>query len=362
MERRRGTLENVVADPKFWRGKRVFLTGHTGFKGTWLGVWLRALGADVHGFALAPLTPSLHQQIGAEGDFSSTISDIRDARAVTDALRATDPQIVFHLAAQPLVRASYTVPVDTFAVNVMGTAHLLAAATAAPRLRAVVVVTTDKVYDNDESGRPFRETDRLGGYDPYSASKACVELLCQSWRRSFAGRVPWVIATARAGNVIGGGDWAHDRLIPDMVRNAMNRRVTPIRNPQSVRPWQHVLDPLAGYLRLAEELWARGTAVAEAWNFGPAGDSEVSVREVADLVCSEWGDGCCWTHDPSVHPHESRALSLDSVRARSHLNWRPRLGIEEAVRWTVKWYRAFADGESPRRVTLDQIAAYETLA
>lgn len=354
-------MEDLVVDPEFWRGKRVFLTGHTGFKGSWMALWLRRLGAQVYGFALPPLTPSLHQQIGMETDFISTIADIRDARALTESLHAANPEIVFHLAAQPLVRASYATPVDTFAVNVMGTAHVLAAATTAPGVRAVVVVTTDKVYESRERPQGYRETDRLGGHDPYSASKACVELLCQSWRLSFGEHVPWALATARAGNVIGGGDWADDRLIPDMVRGAVGGRPTPIRNPLSVRPWQHVLDPLAGYLHLAEQLWVRGGAVDGAWNFGPASSSEVTVHQVADLVCREWGEGCRWIEDGGAHPHESPALSLDSTRARSELNWQPRLALEEAVRWTVRWYREFAEGGSARTLTLDQIGAYENL-
>lgn len=355
-------MEGVGVRDGAWRGRRVLLTGHTGFKGGWLALWLHRMGARVTGYALPPSTePSLYQAADIERTLRSELADVRDRERVAAVVRECDPEVVFHLAAQPLVRASYAQPVETFAANVMGTAHLLDALRGAPSARAVVVVTTDKVYENREWERGYREDDALGGHDPYSASKACAELVCGAWRRAFGSQRRWRLATARAGNVFGGGDWAADRLVPDLVRHAMRGEPVPIRNPGSIRPWQHVLEPLAGYIRLADAL-LEGDDVEGAWNFGPVDDAHRTVHEVADLVRVAWGPSCAWVPDRAEHPHEARALSLDSTRARLGLGWSPRLTLADGIRWTTDWYRSVAAGADARALTLGQIERYEMLS
>lgn len=349
-------------NPAFWSGKRVFVTGNTGFKGSWLTVWLNRLGAQVRGFSLPPETkPSLFEAARVHRDAATVFGDVRDAAAVERALNGHRPSIVFHLAAQALVRRSYDEPADTFATNVMGTVHVLEAARRCPTVRAVVVVTSDKCYENVETSRAYIEGDRLGGRDPYSASKACAEIATDAWRQSFSGRAKSpLLATARAGNVLGGGDWAQDRLLPDLVRALCRGRAPQVRHPEAVRPWQHVLDPLAGYLLLAERLYRGRPEYCGAWNFGPPRRDARTVRSVADKVCSLWSAKARWkpVRDRSRR-HEAKLLSLDAGKARRQLGWCSRLSIEEALQWTVEWYgRYHADPAIARRVTQDQIARF----
>ncbi len=348
----------------FWRGRRVFLTGHTGFKGAWLALWLSELGADVTGFALAPpTTPNLYTAARIDRDLRSIIADVRDAGAVRTALHESRAEIVFHCAAQSLVRASYETPVETFATNVMGTVHLLDAIRACPDVQAAVIVTSDKCYDPVALNRAYVEGDPMGGRDPYSSSKGCAELVTTAFRASFFAGSPGTarIATSRAGNVIGGGDWAADRLVPDVIRACAAGRPALIRHPHAVRPWQHVLEPLHGYLCLAEALH-QGRADHDSWNFGPADDDMKPVADVVEILTRKWGTGAGWTVDAAPHPVETEALRLDSARARAALGWRPRLSLDTALDWTVEWYKAFVDApESARRMTTGQIGRYTSL-
>ncbi|MBX9629214.1 MAG: CDP-glucose 4,6-dehydratase [Burkholderiales bacterium] len=348
----------------FWRERRVFLTGHTGFKGGWLSLWLESLGAKVTGYSLAPpTTPSFYLAGRVETGVNSITGDIRDQDQLKEAMSRADPEIVFHLAAQSLVRASYTTPVETFATNVMGTAHVLEAARSCRSLKSVVVVTSDKCYENREWVWPYREDEAMGGHDPYSASKGCTELVTAAFRRSFfsnsGGSAHAFVGSARAGNVIGGGDWAFDRLVPDIVRAASAGQPVRIRNPRAVRPWQHVLEPLSGYIALAENLALEGQAFATGWNFGPWESDTRPVEWIARKVVENWGDGASWILDAASHVHEAHLLKLDSVKARTLLGWRPRLDLETALAWTVSWYKAHAKGEDMRRFSLDQIRQYE---
>ncbi len=346
-------------------GRRVLVTGHTGFKGAWLSLWLRHLGARVSGYALAPNTqPSLFDLLRLENLVESRIGDIRDAVLLEKVLRETGPEIIFHLAAQPLVRTSYDAPAETFATNVAGTVNLLDAVRRVRSVKVCVVVTTDKCYENREDGSAYREDDRLGGRDPYSASKACVEMIVASYRDSFfrtEGRVS--LSTARAGNVIGGGDWAEDRLLPDCARALASGRPVAVRNPRAVRPWQHVLEPLSGYLMLAARQLEKPSAFAEAWNFGPDDGSALTAAEVAELAVSAWGSGR-WTAavDPTA-PHEAGLLSIDSAKARERLGWHPAYGAREAVARAIAWYRAAheRDFDAPT-FTLGQISEYRAAA
>lgn len=363
MGKRPGTVEEVVLTPSnpqpgFWRGKRVLLTGHTGFKGGWLALWLKQLGAHVTGIALPPDTsPSLHD-LAALGEFTvSRICDIRDAAGVASIVREADPQVVFHLAAQPLVREGYRDPLETFATNVQGTANVLEALRSLQELRVAVVITTDKVYRNLEHSHPYMEDDALGGHDPYSASKAAAELVVSCWRDSFLAGHHVAVASARAGNVIGGGDWSEDRLIPDAVRAWSSGEVLRIRRPLAVRPWQHVLEPLGGYLRLAEFLW-HNPALAGAYNFGPPADEAATVRDVVMLARSVYGKGEVEWGDGTEGPHEAGLLSLDITKAQRVLVFVPRWDLEMAVRRTLDWYRRQAAGEPARRLCDEEIAAF----
>jgi CDP-glucose 4,6-dehydratase len=348
--------------PAFWQGKRVFLTGHTGFKGSWLALWLSQLGAKVSGYALAPPTePSLFDLAKVESRLAHhAVCDIRDLEAVKRAMASAQPDIVIHMAAQPLVREGYNDPVGTYAVNVMGTVNLLEAVRGTPSARAVLIVTTDKCYENHDAVQSFRESDRLGGRDPYSNSKACAELVAAAYRQSFFPAQGGArIATARAGNVIGGGDWAKNRLIPDMVQAFMQGTASLIRSPNAVRPWQHVLEPLAGYLALCEALWADGAD--EGWNFGPNIDDAKPVSWIADRLAQLWGGKAHWTLDNNAsHPHEAAYLSLDIGKAGAHLGYAPRWVLNDALASIVAWYKAYAAGEDMGRVTGDQIAAFQT--
>ena len=349
----------MPASREFWQGRRVLLTGHTGFKGGWLWLWLRQMGAHVTGYALAPPSaPNLWEIVGDGA--ASILGDLRDADRVRDAVRRTDPQVVFHLAAQALVRESYRDPLGTFATNVLGTGSVLQACRELRALECIVVVTSDKVYQNDGAGRPFREDDRLGGHDPYSNSKACAELLTGSFRDSFFHDGP-PLATARAGNVIGGGDWSAERLIPDCVRALASGTPVTLRYPAAVRPWQHVLEPLDGYLALAEALVRAPATTPRAVNFGPDAASFCEVREVVDGFSARFGGKPGWKLDASDHPPEARALTLSSALAERALGWRPRLDIGEALAWTADWYRAYAAGENMVSLSQMQIARYGSL-
>ena len=353
----------AYADPDFWRGRAVLVTGHTGFKGAWLTLWLQALGARVSGFADAvPTLPSLYELARVGEDVREFRADVRDRAAVRDAVEACAPEVVIHMAAQPFVRRSFADPHATFETNVMGTVNVLEAARRAPSVRVVVNVTSDKCYDNDVSRppRPFVESDPMGGHDPYSSSKGCAELVIDAYRRSFfsgASADAARVASARAGNVIGGGDWGEDRLIPDFMRGALAGEPIAVRNPDAVRPWQHVLNPLSGYLRLAQALHDE-PELQGGWNFGPALDDARSVRWIADRVSALWGDRLRWEIDPGPHVHEAHHLSLDSSKARDRLGWTPTWDLEETLASIVAWYRAYRDGDDVRALTLAQIEAF----
>lgn len=346
-----------------WAGRRVFLTGHTGFKGGWLALWLSHLGAEVRGYALDPsTTPSFFEAVRIHSLTEDFRGDLRDAATMEKAIGNFAPEVVFHLAAQPLVRLSYADPILTYETNVIGTAKVLDAVRRTPSVKAVVSVTTDKCYENREWVWGYRESDPLGGYDPYSSSKACAEIVSAAFRQSyFQGKVG--LATARAGNVIGGGDWSVDRLIPDLVRGFQSGQPVAIRRPLAIRPWQHVLEPLHGYISLAEKLLSADAAkFATAYNFGPAEDDAQPVQWIVERMTKAWGDGASWFQDGDPGVHEAGYLKLDASKARADLGWVPRLRLADALDWTVAWYRAQASGEDMQAFTLGQIRAYEALA
>jgi CDP-glucose 4,6-dehydratase len=364
MGERERAVEDMVSR---WKGRRVFLTGHTGFKGGWLALWLARRGAQVRGYALEPSTEPNLFTLARVG---SVTDDVRgntlDRNRLESALQEWAPEAVFHLAAQPLVRRSYADPVGTLMTNVMGTAHVLEAARKTASVRAVVCVTSDKCYENREWVWPYRETDALGGHDPYSVSKVCAEIVAAGYRSSFftverqeGQRV--AVATARAGNVIGGGDWSEDRLIPDLVRGFHTGEPVRIRAPLANRPWQHVLEPLHGYLLLAEHLLEGDAAAESAFNFGPRHEDAWTVEQIADAAVEAWGKGAAWVRDADPHVHEAATLRLDASKAQAALGWRQRLTIATALRWSLEWYRAWQDGAAMDRVTDAQIEAYEKL-
>lgn len=343
----------------FWRGKRVLLTGHTGFKGGWLALWLQKLGARVTGIALPPATtPSLFQLANVSAGMNGHICDIRDAAALSSLVQTAQPEVVFHLAAQPLVRASYRDPLETFSTNIMGTANVLDALRGLNGVRVAVMVTTDKVYRNREWPYPYREDDELGGRDPYSASKAASEIVVASYRDSFLDAQGVAVATARAGNVIGGGDWSEDRLIPDAVRAWQSGRPLLIRNPQAIRPWQHVLEPLAGYLILAQELWER-PSLRGAYNFGPQTHEAATVREMVELARHAYGEASVVYGDAHDVLHEAGWLALEIAKARVALDVQPKWPLNEAVIRTMAWYRELHAGADARKLCQAEIAAYE---
>lgn len=357
-------MENMVNGPStaFWRGKRVVLTGHTGFKGGWLALWLQRMGAGVTGIALAPATvPNLFEQAGIGALLQHRQCDIRDATALAGLMHDAAPDIVLHLAAQPLVRASYQQPLATFSTNIMGTANVLDAARDCAAVRVVLVVTTDKVYRNLELSLPFRESDPLGGHDPYSASKAAAEIVTASYRDAFLASRGVALATARAGNVIGGGDWSQDRLLPDALRTWQSGNTLSVRRPAAVRPWQHVLEPLAGYLRLVEHLW-QTPVDAGAYNFGPATSEAASVREVIEIARQAYGRGDVTWGDGSEGPHEAGWLALETAKVNTLLGLMPRWQLREAVLRTVAWHQRLEQGADARVLCETEIASYETPA
>jgi CDP-glucose 4,6-dehydratase len=340
----------MLPNSQFWSGKRVFLTGHTGFKGSWLTVWLHSLGAHVTGYALSPVTePSMFNALELSSMCAHHIGDIRDRASLITALHQAKPDLIIHMAAQPLVRQSYREPIETFEINALGTAHLLEAARTVPSLRGCVIVTTDKCYENREWVYPYRETDALGGYDPYSASKAAAEIVTHSYRRSFFHEGACTVVSARAGNVIGGGDWSQDRLIVDAVRAFSEGREMIVRNITAVRPWQHVLEPLSGYLTLAQRIYEDGRAVSPAFNFGPPSDQVLSVGEMITAFAQAWGGDAQWRYDPPPNaPHEAGLLMLDPSLAQRELRWTPRVRFRETIALTAAWYKQFySHKESP---------------
>lgn len=355
-----------MVKPEFWKGKRVFVTGHTGFKGSWLCLWLSRMGAQVTGYALPPPTdPSLFEMARVDELVDSRIGNVCDLPALEAALQQAAPEVVIHMAAQSLVRYSYDHPVETFTTNVIGTVHLLDAVRRTPSVRAVVIVTSDKCYYNEEWVWGYREDSRLGGIDPYSGSKGAAELVVTAYQHSYfsadrhaAGPA---VASARAGNVIGGGDWALDRLVPDIMRSLLKGEPTLIRNPQATRPWQHVLEPLNGYLTLAEHLWDGKHRYASGWNFGPPEESERTVGWIIEKLYDLWGVEFEWKRDANPGPPESTFLKLDASKARAHLRWRPKLDLETTLAWIVDWTRAYQKGADMREVTLADIDRFAAI-
>jgi len=345
----------------FWKDKRVFLTGHTGFKGGWLSLWLSELGAEVHGYALPPPTePNFFTTCDMQQRLASnTIADIRDIDTLARALKTARPDVAFHLAAQSLVRHSYTAPVETYAVNVMGTVNLFEAVRQTPGIKAVVNITSDKCYENREWVWPYRENEAMGGFDPYSSSKGCAELVTAAWRGSFLDQAGVQLASARAGNVIGGGDWAGDRLIPDFLRALDAGKILEIRSPTAIRPWQHVLEPLSGYLMLAEKLCTEGAGFAEAWNLGPDEADARTVQWIVETLCSQL-PGARWQCDSAQQTHEANTLRLDSSKARSRLGWYPRWNLQTALDKTLAWHQAWRQGSDMATISVQQIHEYET--
>lgn len=365
MGKRKGSVENMV-DQSFWADKVVLLTGHTGFKGSWLSLWLQFMSARVVGYAQTPSTnPSLFVAANVAEGMTSLEGDVRDFSALSAAFEKYQPDIDIHMAAQPLVRYSYANPIETYSTNVMGTVHLLEAARLTGSVRAIVNVTSDKCYENREWVWGYRENEPMGGYDPYSNSKGCAELVASAYRNSYFNPNNFAthgvaLASARAGNVIGGGDWAEDRLIPDIMRAIVQGKPVGIRNPHAIRPWQHVLEPLSGYLMLAQKLWEDGAAYGEGWNFGPNDEDAKPVSWIVDRLTKTWGEGASWVLDSGDHPHEAHYLKLDCSKAKARLHWHPRWDLEEALQQIVEWYKALHGQNDMRDITLQQIRAYLT--
>jgi CDP-glucose 4,6-dehydratase len=367
MASRQRTVEGLGVNPSFWQGKKVLLTGHTGFKGSWLSLWLQAMGAEVTGYALAPPTnPSLFEVAEVGSGMTSIIGDIRDLEKLQAVFAKYQPEIVIHMAAQPLVRYSYQNPVETYSTNVMGTVNLLEAVRNKSGVKAVVNITTDKCYENREWVWGYRENEPMGGYDPYSNSKGCAELVSAAYRSSFFNADSYAqhgvaLATVRAGNVIGGGDWAQDRLIPDILAAFEQNKLVDIRNPHAIRPWQHVMEPLRGYLTLAEHLYEQGSAFAEGWNFGPNDEDAKPVGWIVEQMAALWGNEAQWQIDTGEHPHEAHYLKLDISKARSRLDWHPVLRLNDALKLIIDWSKHRQAGANVRQLTLTQINHYQTL-
>jgi len=339
----------------FWKGKKVLLTGHTGFKGSWLTLWLRHLQAEVSGISLPAQQPSLFDIAHIEEEITSYYCDITEPSKLPILIQAIEPEIIFHLAAQALVRPSYNDPVSTFATNIMGTVHLLDAARQCNSVKSVVIITSDKCYKNQEWLWGYRENDVLGGKDPYSCSKACAEFVVNSYRHSYLNKQNINVATARAGNVIGGGDWGKDRLLPDLLSSFSNKKPVIIRNPKATRPWQHVCEPLSGYLNLAQKLSENGSAYAQAWNFGPSDNANKTVSWIADYVQQKLPDSLPWKTSDEDNPQESQILKLDNSKARTRLAWHPILSIDQALDWTVDWHQTWLNKQEMKEFTLNQI-------
>jgi CDP-glucose 4,6-dehydratase len=355
-------------NPAFWHKKRILLTGHTGFKGSWLALWLQSLGAETIGYSLPPPTrPSLYDLADVERGMQSIQGDILDLERLRRIVRERRPEVVIHAAAQSLVRQSYADPVGTYATNVLGTVHVLEAVRDVPEVRAVLIITSDKCYENRDDLRAYRETDRLGGNDPYSSSKAAAELVVAAYRRSFfketecGAGLGVGVGTARAGNVIGGGDWATDRLVPDIIRAVLEGKEVLVRNPSAVRPWQHVLDPLSGYLTLAEKLYQNPAGFLTSWNFGPDESESLPVAAVVKRLSELWGPGISWRFDDRVQPHEAQYLRLDCTKAKTELGWAPQWDLDHALEATVQWYKAYQSGGDARSLTLEQISSYQSM-
>lgn len=360
----RGPVEKLVKTPSplFWAGKKVFLTGNTGFKGSWLSIWLQKLGAEVCGFSLPPNTsPSLYALTNSNSLSKDKFNDLSNVFELKNSILSAQPNIVIHLAAQSLVRASYDQPIQTFATNIMGTANLLEVLRETKSVKAALIITTDKCYENKEWIWPYRENDPLGGRDPYSGSKACAEIITSVYRNSFLKKQGIGISTARAGNVIGGGDWSEDRLIPDCIRSFKRNEKVIIRNPSATRPWQHVLDPLSGYLLLVEALYSSPDNFDDAFNFGPHAESVKSVGWIVDRLSKIWGNEAAWAVDTSSQPHEAQQLALDSSKANLLLGWQPKLSLAESLEWTMEWYIGIGNNQDPRQLVLDQIDKYTSL-
>jgi CDP-glucose 4,6-dehydratase len=358
-------MESLDINLSFWSGKKVFLTGHTGFKGSWLSLWLQKLGAEVTGYSLLPPTePNLFELADIAQGMHSIIGDIRNGENLTLAMGNAESDIVIHMAAQPLVRYSYVDPETTYSTNVMGTVNLLEAVRKTQSVRAVLNVTSDKCYENKEWLWSYRENEAIGGFDPYSSSKGCSELITAAYRNSFFNSEflknhQVALATARAGNVIGGGDWAVDRLIPDMLRAITENRPCLVRNPNSVRPWQHVLEPLSGYLKLAQKLYQQGSDYAEGWNFGPNDEDAKPVHWIVENFTQKWGDRATWKLDEIQHPHEAHYLKLDCSKARMRLDWQPKWSLTQALTNIINWHKAHQRGDDMREFTLKQISVYQ---
>lgn len=350
-----------MIDPEFWNGRKVFLTGHTGFKGSWISLWLAQLGAKVTGYALdAPTEPSMFEVSAVESVLVKSVkADVQDAHALVCAMIESEPEIVIHMAAQSLVRESYNEPAETYSTNVMGTVNLFEAIRKVSSVKAVLNITSDKCYENKEWVWGYRENDPVGGHDPYSSSKGCAELVSSSYRQSFFKEAGIALATARAGNVIGGGDWANDRIVPDAVRAFIANRPLIIRNPKAIRPWQHVLEPLSGYLMLCQQLINQSGDFAKGWNFGPDSDDVQPVSSLADIMAKFWGVDATWQSDDAVHPHEAHYLKLDCSQANSSLNWKPVWNIDKALEETVEWYKNWNDMKNMHDFTMRQIEAYQ---
>jgi CDP-glucose 4,6-dehydratase len=356
MERLKGEV-----NPTFWKGKRVFVTGHTGFKGSWLSLWLQDMGAMVKGYALEPnTTPNLFTEAKVGQNMDSEIGDITDLKHITDSMIAFNPEVLIHMAAQPLVRLSYQEPVLTYATNVMGTINVLEAARKCVNLKAIVSVTTDKCYENKEWEWGYRENEPMGGHDPYSSSKGCAELVTTAYRKSFFNENNSAfLASARAGNVIGGGDWADDRLIPDILKAFEKKEPVIVRNPMATRPWQHVLEPLSGYLVLAQHIYENGSAYAEGWNFGPKDEDCKPVNWILDKMVAKWGKGVSWELDKNNNPHEAGYLKLDCSKAAKQLNWYPKWNLENTLESIINWQQNFLSGKNIQEQCLLEIAKYQ---
>ncbi|GAA5214021.1 CDP-glucose 4,6-dehydratase [Corallincola platygyrae] len=353
-----------MINPQFWRGKRVFVTGHTGFKGSWLCLWLEKMGADVRGYSLpAPTSPSLFEEATVAHGMLSEEGDVRDGLHLRQSIHTFKPEIVIHMAAQPLVRLSYSEPVETYSTNVMGTVYLLDAIRQVGGVKAIVNVTSDKCYENKEWVWGYREDEPMGGFDPYSNSKGCAELVASAYRNSFFNNAKYrehgtALASCRAGNVIGGGDWADDRLIPDILKAFEKGESVIVRNPNAIRPWQHVLEPLSGYLLMAQRLYESGPEFAEGWNFGPNDDDAKPVEHIVNKMVSTWGENVSWQLDGEDHPHEAGYLKLDCSKAKMRLNWAPRWNLDETLERIVRWHKAWLAGEDMRQYTMNEIEDY----